>query len=232
MAAGEPRKAVAERLAHGAGTRARIDWTARTRGTILDAERYSRFVTWMKRVLPIAAGVIVMAVVAYSLVPRPTDRGGINFEYGNIGKIDNDLAMVKPRLTGADDRGNPFVITADAAIQDGKSARRARLKNVEADMTFDNTRWLNATAERGFIDADKGKLALDGGIAAYSDSGYELHTSGVDVDLRRGFLAGNHVVKGQGPLGAFQADRFTIDHKTQLLQLSGNVHTTIYADQK
>jgi lipopolysaccharide export system protein LptC len=230
MAAREQRSA--QRVPQSSTVRSRIDWTARTRGTMLDAERYSRFVTWMKRVLPIAAGVIVMAVVAYSLIPRPTDRSGINFEYGNIGKIENDLAMIKPRLTGADDRGNPFVITADAAIQDGKNARRARLKNVEADMTFDNSRWLNATAERGFIDADKGKLTLDGGISVYSDSGYELHTSGVDVDLRKAFLTGNHGVTGQGPMGGLQADRFTVDQKTQQIRLSGNVHTTIYAGQK
>ena len=34
--------------------------------------------------------------------------------YEKLGQIENDLAMIKPRLTGADGKGNPFVITADA----------------------------------------------------------------------------------------------------------------------
>src|SRR5689334_705708 len=110
----DQRKAIAEPIRDG--IRSGIDWTARTRGTILDAERYSRFVGVMKRALPIAAGIILMAVLAYSLVPRPADRG-ISVAYSQYGRIQNDLAMVKPRMTGTDEKGNPFVITADIAIQ-------------------------------------------------------------------------------------------------------------------
>ena len=45
--------------------------------------------------------------------------------YEQLGQIENDLAMIKPRLTGADGKGNPFVITADAAIQDANNPKRA-----------------------------------------------------------------------------------------------------------
>jgi lipopolysaccharide export system protein LptC len=232
MSVRDTRKAITEPIARAVSARPRIDWTARTRGTILDAERYSRFVILMKRALPIAAGVIIMAVVAYALVPRGADRGGINFMPGSVGKVDNDLAMIKPRLTGADEKGNPFVITADAAIQDAKNTRRARLKNVQADMTMENQRWLNATAKTGFVDADAGKLRLDGGIALYTDQGYELHTSGMDVDLKKGFIYGHHTVTGQGPMGALKADRFTVDRNKQVIQLNGNVHTTLISGAK
>ena len=36
--------------------------------------------------------------------------------------------MIKPRLTGADAKGNPFVITADTAIQDANNPKRASLQ--------------------------------------------------------------------------------------------------------
>jgi lipopolysaccharide export system protein LptC len=221
----EPRKAIAEPLRDG--IRHSIDWTARTRGTILDAERYSRFVGVMKRALPIAAGVIIMAVVAYSLVPRPADRG-ISVAYSSYGRIDNDLAMVKPRLTGTDVKGNPFVITAESAIQDARNIKHAQLNKVEADMRLENNRWVDASATHGFVDADKGTLRLDGGISMFSDSGYELHTAAMDVDLRKGLMVGNNPVTGQGPMGAMAADRFTVDRIHQQIHLIGNVHTTIY----
>ncbi len=66
--------------------------------------------------------------------------------YEKLGSIENDLAMIKPRLTGADGSGNPFVITADAAIQDAKNPKRARLRKVEADLTTDKNGWVNANA--------------------------------------------------------------------------------------
>jgi lipopolysaccharide export system protein LptC len=226
MAARDTGKAIAEPAVRA--PRPHIDWTARTRGTVLDAKRYSRFVTWMKRALPLGAAIVVLAVVAYALVPRPTERG-VSLTYGSIDRIKNDLAMMKPRLTGADEKGNPYVITAEVAVQDRKDPHRAKMQKIEADTTLQDGRWLSAIAEHGSLDSDTGKLALQGGIAVFTDSGFELHTSTMDVDLKKNFFSGNQTVTGQGPTGTLKADKFWIDRRKQMIQLTGNVHTTIYS---
>ena len=115
--------------------RKRRDWAARPRGTMLDAERYTRFVSIMKRALPIVALVLIAAVVVYAVQPRQKDRMAMTFE--RVNEVANDLAMIKPRLTGSDAKGNPFVVTADRAIQQGRNSRRAKLENVDADMSLD-----------------------------------------------------------------------------------------------
>jgi lipopolysaccharide export system protein LptC len=207
------------------GTRTRRDWTARTRDSALDALRYTRFVTVMKRVLPLAAGALIAIVIVYAMLPRQSDK--LSFAYERMGKIDNDLAMLKPRLTGADHKGHPFVITADAAIQQAANVKRATLMNVEADLTLDEGRWLNATARKGFVDMDKGSLALSGGIAVFSDDGYELHTATADVDLKKGLFRGSAEVTGQGPAGMLRADSFEIDRKSNQIVLTGHVRMTI-----
>jgi len=218
-------KAVAEPVSPGVSRRTGRDWTARTRDTALNALRYSRFVTVMKRVLPISAAALILAIIAYSLVPRQSDRVTLTSE--SVGTLANDLAMIKPRLTGADHNGHPFVITADMAIQDGANVRRATLKNVQADMTMDDGRWLNATAVNGFVDMDKGTLALTGGISVFSDDGYEIHTPRADVDLKKGTMRGPSPVTGNGPSGTLRADTFELDRKKQQLVLVGNVHMTL-----
>ena len=210
--------------------RFRSDWTARTRDTAIGALRYSRFVGVMKRALPIAAGLLIAAVIAYSLVPRQSEKLSLATQNWTI--INNDLTMTKPRLTGTDRKGNPFVITADAAVQDPSNVRRATLKSVQADMTIDKTRWLNATAVNGFIDMAKGMLALSGGIAVFSDDGYEIHTARVDVDLKKGLFHGPVAVTGQGPMGTFRADTFDVDRDSGQLQLHGHVHMTIQPSER
>jgi lipopolysaccharide export system protein LptC len=223
-------KAVAEPLAPGNARRTGRDWTARTRDTALNALRYSRFVTVMKRVLPVSAAVLILAIIAYSLVPRQSDKLKLTSE--RVGTIDNDLAMIKPRLTGTDHKGHPFVITADMAIQDGANTKRATLKNVQADLTMDANRWLNATAVRGFVDMDKGTLALSDGIAVFSDDGYEIHTARADVDLKKGILIGPSPVTGHGPSGTLSADTFELDRKTQQMVLNGHVRMTLNGGHK
>jgi lipopolysaccharide export system protein LptC len=219
-------RAVAQPLTRQKATRTERDWTARTRDTALNALRYSRFVTVMKRVLPISAGLLIAAVIAYSLVPRQSEK--LRLATQNVGEINNDLTMTKPKLTGTDKKGNPFVITADAAVQDPANVRRATLKMVEADLTLDKNRWLNATAAHGVVDMDKGSLALDGGIAVYSDDGYELHTSRADVDLKKGLFQGPDAVTGHGPAGTLRADSFELDRRTDQLVLVGHVQMMIY----
>jgi lipopolysaccharide export system protein LptC len=201
--------------------KSRRDWTARARGTALDAIRYSQFVGLMKRALPIAAAAVLAAVVVYSLIPRQSEK--ITITAKSMGMIDNDLAMIKPRLTGVDDDGNPFVITAEIAIQDPKHLHRGRMKGVEADSTTQNGHWMNVTAVEGDFDMDSGTLKLRKGVALYSDSGDELHTATVDINMKKGLFHGPGVVTGHGPFGTMRADSFDADHTKQLLHLMGHV---------
>jgi len=205
------------------------DWTERTRSTALQALRYSRFVGFMKRVLPIAALAIVAAVVAYSVAPRHQER--VSLSYQRIGTLRNDLAMIKPRLTGTDAKGNPFVITAEAAIQDPANRHRATLKQVQADVQLQGERWLNASADTGLFDMDAGTLKLSGGIALYTDSGYELHTQSADADLKKNIFQGHEKVAGHGPLGSLSADRFRVDRLKKHMTLNGHVRGVMYPNK-
>lgn len=202
----------------------RSEWTARPRGTMLDAERYSRFVAVMKRALPITALVLLAAVAVYIFQPRQQERVAMTFE--RVNEVANDLAMIKPHLSGSDADGNPFVVTADRAIQQGRNSRKAKLENVDADMMLDQNRWLNARAANGLFDADAKTLVLDGGISVFSDNGYELHTKSAHFNLSRGLVRGEQKVTGQGPLGTLSADTFEVDKTRQQIRLRGHVHTS------
>src|ERR1700734_3195018 len=100
------RKAASEALVQELGPaptqRERVGWGEQQRSSILDVQRYSRFVIVMKRALPLAAVALIAVVVAYSLVPRQPDQAKIAFQFRQLGIINNDLAMLDPKLTGID----------------------------------------------------------------------------------------------------------------------------------
>jgi lipopolysaccharide export system protein LptC len=203
------------------------DWGARARATIRQTKRYSRFVTIMKRALPLAAVALLAAVLVYSLQPRQESRQRVAMTFERLGIVNDDLAMMKPRLTGTDDEGDPYVVTAEQAIQDKRDSRRAALKTVEGDVTLKDGSWITTLAPAGVLDARQRHLALDGAISVYSDSGYEIHTTAANVDMRTAIITGNHAVAGQGPMGTFRADRFRIDRRARMVFLYGNVHMII-----
>lgn len=216
-----------------------LSWTSRARATALDVQRYSRFVVIMKRALPMAAAALLAAVIAYSLQPRQQDSKKMTLIFQSLGIDKNDLAMIKPKLTGIDSGGNPFVVTADRAIQDAHDGKRAQLEHVQADLTLKSGVWLNATASHGWLNASAApaggahakqteKLFVYGVVDVYSDNGYEVHTSQADIDMATGVVVGNRPAHGQGPLGTFRSDRFKLVRDQKLVYLYGNVRMRIY----
>jgi lipopolysaccharide export system protein LptC len=207
-----------------ADPRPRYDWSARTRTTVLDARRYTRFVRRMKRVLSISAFAVIFAVLAFFFVARAPQQLALSYE--RMGTIENDLAMINPRLTGVDAKGNPFVITAKQAVQDTGNAKRATLKTLEADMTTEQG-WINAKAGSGLVDMAAHRLELAGGIDIYSDNGYMLHTESASADLRSNVFQGRRPISGQGPRGTLRADSFRYDRNAGRLTLEGHVRTIL-----
>jgi lipopolysaccharide export system protein LptC len=201
--------AVAEPIGQKSPPRPRLDWRARSRTTAGEAERYTRFVGVMKRVLFGAALVLLGAVIAFGLQPRQQQKMTMIFE--KMGIVSGDLSMLKPKLNGLDSDGNPFVVTADSAMQNPKNLRQATLKNVDADVSLNAKRWLNLTAPHGRLDSDAKTLQLWGPIAVFTDDGDELHTDLAYVDMVKGIIIGPHHVNGQGPQGTYEADSFRIE---------------------
>jgi lipopolysaccharide export system protein LptC len=206
------------------------DWSARVRTTAVEALRYSKFVTLMKRVLSLGAFLVIAAVLAFFFIQRQPRQ--LSMSYEKLGRIENDLAMVKPKLTGTDAKGNPFVITADMAVQDSQNAKKASLKNLEADLVLNKGGWINARAKTGMVDMAVGRLELSGGIDLFTDTGYELHSQSASMDLKQSEVHGHQPVTGQGPDGTFRADKFHADRNTNLLTLTGNVRMTLHGTSK
>ncbi len=180
--------------------------------------------------LSLGAFLIIAAVLAFFFVQRQPRQ--LQMSYERLGHVENDLAMIKPRLTGADDKGNPFVITADMAVQDAKNAKKATLKNMEADLQLDKANWMNARARAGMVDMTTGQLELTHGIDVFTDSGYELHSNSASMNLKQSVIHGHEPVHGQGPDGTLRADEFHADRETNLLTLTGHVQMTLLGNHK
>jgi len=205
------------------------DWSARVRTTTLEALRYSRFVVLMKRILALGAFLIIAAVLAFFFVQRMPRK--VQMSYEQLSRVQNDLTMMKPRLAGSDSKGNPYVITADRAVQDARDPKKAVLQNIEADLTLNNANWVNARAKSGLVDMTTGQLELYGGIDVFTATGYELHSASASANMKQSVIHGHQTVTGQGPSGTLRADEFHADRATDILTLSGHVQMTLYGSK-
>ena len=194
------------------------------RETLATIRRYSIFVAFMKGALPVAALGLGIAVLVYAMQPRDNNRMALTFE--RMGSIENDLAMVAPRLTGVDDDGFPFVVTAASAFQESRGSDLVRLEGVDAEITLKEGN-IHVEAARGIVDTRQHLLDVSGGIRLTSDAGYDARTPAAKADLKAGTVRGENGIEATGSFGRITADRFTMNRTTRQLRFTGNVRMVL-----
>lgn len=191
------------------------------RETLSQARRYSAFVRHMKRILPLGALGLALAVIAYAVQPR--DGGQMAMTFERMGTIDNDHAMINPRLTGTDDHGMPFVVTATSAVQLGPVSERVQLENVQADLVMDDGTPVSLFATNGIVDNQTQTMDLFGGIRMSTADGYTAETTSARADLRQGIVRGEAPVTAEGAMGRLTANGFTFEREAGILRFTGDV---------
>lgn len=192
------------------------------RQSLARAHRYSRFVRFMKGVLPLAALGVGGAVLFYGRQGGDSERYALTFE--RMSRVKDDLTMVHPRLTGSDSSGTPFVVTADSAVQEDTKGLRVRLFDVRGNTTLADGSALELVAAEGLLDAKAHTLVLSKGLRLMTTDGYDIQTQSATIDLQKGVATGHSRVEVRGPIGQLQADRFRAEKQHNLISFAGHVH--------
>lgn len=188
---------------------------------------YSRYVVFMKFLLPAAALTLITAIVIWPQV-RVTDNSF------SIGLSDIQLtgrenpSMVNARFVGSDKKRQPFSITADLAKNLLLGNSKIELEMPKADISAKDGTWMVLTANTGIYNQSGKTLSLDGSVNLFHDSGYEFNTTSADIDLDGGIAKSTVPVKGQGPFGQLVAEGFRIENKGKNIYFSGKVKLLLH----
>jgi len=185
-----------------------------------------RFVRFMKFVLPVGAMALVGLIAAWpQLMKRDT---GFRLSYSSIGSQEMALVMNNPRFRGSDSSNQPYMVTADRAIQDPNDSKQVTLDKVAADITLNNGGWLSLTANTGVYNNNSRLLTLHGDINVFSDRGYEFHGITAEIDLATGVMASDDKVWGHASLGSIRANGMRVYDKGKAIVFINGVKTTLY----
>lgn len=136
--------------------------------------------------------------------------------------------MVNPKFQGVDAQNQPFMVTASRAFH--KDSDTVEMENIQADLTMKDRTWLALSAKKGALNLKDQTLTLMGQVKLYHDKGYEFATESLRIDTATGNAAGESTLTGQGQIGNFTAEQFSIFDKGERMVLSGHVTMTIKPD--
>ncbi|MCB9987910.1 MAG: LPS export ABC transporter periplasmic protein LptC [Rhodospirillales bacterium] len=181
--------------------------------------RYTRFVRWMRVVLPLMAVGIVGILMAWPRVEETFEAIPKEnlIPQAVIGK--NEL--VSPRFESEDESQQPFTITATRALQSSDDPDMVLLEQPMADITLKSGDWIAVESQKGTYRQEKKQLMLTGAVKLFHDQGYELQTEKLLVDLQAQEAWSDQPVSGHGPAGTLQASGMQAENISERLIFTG-----------
>ena len=200
---------------------ARETTLGRRRRAVRSIHRYSRFVTWMRRMLPAIAIGLLLMLVAWPRLQTALDRLKAHLPKLDMSQA-GDLRMVNLRYTGYDKHGQPVTITAESARQrPGGNDDVVELTAPKADLATQSGSWIAVTGETGMYQPSAQQLDLFGKVELFQDKGNSFRTDSAHVDVAKGTAEGNDAVEGNGPFGNLRAEGFRVEERGDVIKFLG-----------
>ncbi len=133
--------------------------------------------------------------------------------------------MQAPHYRGVDEKGRPYTITAESALQ--PNAQRVDMVWPVGDLLTENGDWLNVRSDDGVYIQHAGQLDLSHQVAFYRSDGMVLQTDSADVEIKPGAIASNALTHVEGPFGTLDAMGFTLLDRGALIQFTGPAHMVV-----
>ncbi len=204
----------------------------RRRTTGEDAAARAQFMRRMRIALPILALVLI---ATFFLNTRKTgvDDAFLD-DFADLDATPQSLKTAKPHFTGVDARGNPYEITAEAALQQPDGGKVVDLESPRAVTSAANRNSVVA-AKTGVFDADAKRLDLREGVTfehRVGGTNYVLKTPAATYTIDDSTVVSDAGVDGEGSDGErLKADRMSANDREGKLVFEGNVSMRIFPRQ-
>ena len=181
---------------------------------------YSHLVTLLKLVLPSVAVALVAMILLWPQL-NPIDQR-FRLKPVNVGIEDlENLRMMNPRYVGSDSQNQPYMVTADQALQVSGDSNVTDLVKPKGDITLTSGTWLSLSAETGKYRKNDQVLDLEGSVNLFHDGGYEISTSRAHIDLAKNNAQGDAPVTGQGPDTELSGEGFRVYNRGERVIVTG-----------
>lgn len=180
---------------------------------------HDKLVRTLAVALPMGVGVLAALMIVTPLAPR----GEVSFllDRDKVAVIDERLRVDNAMYRGTDNRGRPFSLTADEAVQRSSKEGILRLDTLVARLLLPEGP-ASLRAEGGEYMIRDDLVDVDGTLRLTAADGYRLAARGVSIKLDERELVGSGGVEGEIPAGTFSADALRINLPDRTVTLTGN----------
>ncbi len=170
---------------------------------IASIARRSLTVTTLKKLLPVAAVLLLLALALAPSWRAGPDANRVSYHVQNTTAQSAASHMQGAQYRGTDEQGQPYTLTADSA--DEQADGNVLLKAPIGDLTLKSGAWLLLKSDTGLFHQKTDTLGLTGNVTLYRNDGTTMTVGHVHIDLHAGNASSTDPVQVQGPFGTLNA---------------------------
>ncbi|MGO4914535.1 hypothetical protein [Pseudogemmobacter sp. W21_MBD1_M6] len=169
---------------------------------------YSRFVAWVKIILPLVALGLLSTMF---LLSRKVDQSDvIPFSTVDVDQIAREQRIGSPRYSGVTLDGAAVSVGADTAKPDPDNSQIVTGTKMTARIQTKEGVEFDLKALNGIINTSIESITLQGDVEMLTSTGYVIQTDGINAKLGVGSLTSNSSVSATGPLGTLDAGSMSL----------------------
>jgi len=200
------------------------DYAGRSHAQYRLAQRHSRIVRGLKILLPVLAGLIIIAFVAVSWI-ETLGPEGVAIE--SVSLRDGKLVMQNPVMSGQGSDARPYSMRAARAIQDLATPDVIVLEEIVADLPVANGDKAVLNALSGIYDRVAQTLMFDQAFTVTSEAGMKAELQSADIDLAGGNLTTSDPVSIRSDEASVVAQSMKMQDKGRVIIFQDKVRMTI-----
>jgi len=191
----------------------------------LAAQRHARHVTFLKRLLPLIAlmMMVIFSWFTFFVSPPEAEILTLNTEAGGA----NKLVMTQPRIEGYNRDRQPYKLVATRAIQDPARPGVIELEEIGATLPLGERGVAHIQAQGGLFDNINGRISLTKPFRIETDAGIVADFLSADINMTTSQLVSNERIEIRRQRELLTAQHLRIVDEGKTFIFEGNVRLII-----
>ncbi len=177
-----------------------------------------------KYVLPIVALLLLSSIALWPELSRTLQNGRVTWHRLTMA-VAGKGEIVAPRYHGLDERGRPYMISAETAKREGPE--RLDMVKPRGDVTMSNGTWLQIQSKTGVFMQHADELDLSGDVTLYRQDGTTMTSQSSTLNMKQGAATSDVATHAEGPFGVLDSQGYTAVDKGGIIQFHGPAHLVL-----
>ncbi|MGI9394964.1 MAG: LPS export ABC transporter periplasmic protein LptC [Boseongicola sp.] len=174
---------------------------------------YSRFIFWMKVLLPLAALAILSTLFLVSETLDP--EKAIPYADVDVRQLVLELGITEPTFGGVTSGGAKISMSASSVRPSDASQQRFVGEELVAQVELPKGTRIDIASPNGVIDSERREAILDGGARLVTSQGYTIETERLKSRYDIVLVESAGIVSATGPGGQITAGRMTLKREPE-----------------